>query len=91
MAELRAKSVAVLIPIEDVTSCLLEMGFVMEYEALVVSDGRFWRRMLFSKGSERISVSEEIGDAYPRDPVISMYASEDTIGRIGEVLRIGSL
>ncbi|GBC73887.1 hypothetical protein HRbin04_01295 [archaeon HR04] len=91
MVELRAKSVAVLIPLEKVTSCLLELGFAMEKDALVVSDGRFWRKMLFIKGSECVSVSEEIGDAYPRDPVISMYASDYTIGRIREVLRLGSI
>ncbi|MEO9364847.1 MULTISPECIES: hypothetical protein [Candidatus Nitrosocaldus] len=91
MVELRAKSVAVLIPLEKVTSCLLELGFVLEKDALVVSDGRFWRKMLFIRGSECVSVSEEIGDAYPRDPVISMYASDDTIGRIREVLKLGSI
>ncbi|MEM3016440.1 MAG: hypothetical protein QXW14_02965 [Candidatus Nitrosocaldus sp.] len=91
MVELRAKSVAVLIPLEKVTSCLLELGFILEQDALIVSDGRFWRKMLFIKGVECISVSEEVGDAYPRDPVISMYASDDTIGRIGEVLRLGSI
>ncbi|MEM3034749.1 MAG: hypothetical protein QXL23_03840, partial [Candidatus Nitrosocaldus sp.] len=68
MVELRAKSVAVLIPLEKVTSCLLELGFILEQDALIVSDGRFWRKMLFIKGSECVSVSEEIGDAYPRDP-----------------------
>ncbi|MCS7141896.1 MAG: hypothetical protein NZ888_06905 [Candidatus Nitrosocaldus sp.] len=86
--ELRARSIAVLIPVERVTSCLLELGFALEDEAVTVSDGRFWRKMLFTKGSECISVSEEIGDAYPRDPVISIYASDDTISRIGEVLRL---
>ncbi len=91
MVELKAKSVAVLIPLERVTSCLLELGFILEDEATIVSDGRFWRKMLFTKGSECVSVSEEIGDAYPRDPVISMYASDDTISRLGEVLRLGSI
>ncbi len=84
---LKSKSIAVLIPVERVQEQLVNLGFMLEDEATVVSDGKFWRRMLYTRGNEQVSVSEEIGDAYPKDPVISMYAREDTISKISEVLR----
>ncbi len=83
---LRSKSIAVLLPLEKIKAQLTSLGFILEDEATVVSDGRFWRRMLFIRGYECVSVSEEIGDAYPKDPVISIYATEETISKISEVL-----
>ncbi len=84
---LKSKSITSLIPVERVQERLESLGFMLEAEATVVSDGKFWRRMLYTRSYEQVSVSEEIGDAYPKDPVISIYASEDTISKISEVLR----
>ncbi len=84
---LRSKSIAVLTPVESIEAQLKSLGFIREYEATVVSDGKFWRRMLFTKGCESVSISEEIGYAYPKDPIISMYATDTTIDKISEVLR----
>jgi hypothetical protein len=38
--------------------------------------------MLYVKDNERISISEEIGDAYPKDPIITICASKSTISKI---------
>ncbi len=84
--ELKVKSIAVWIPGDKVHASLLEMGFSVFDTATTVSDGRFWNKMLFVRGEERVSVSEEIGDVYPKDPVITICGSPTTISRIIEVL-----
>jgi hypothetical protein len=38
--------------------------------------------MLYVKESETISVSEEIGDAYPKDPIITICGSRNTISKV---------
>jgi hypothetical protein len=38
--------------------------------------------MLFIKGKESISVSEEIGDAYPKDPIITICGFQETINKV---------
>jgi hypothetical protein len=38
--------------------------------------------MLYIRGNERISISEEIGDAYPKDPIITICASKNTISKV---------
>jgi hypothetical protein len=38
--------------------------------------------MLYVRGSETISVSEEIGDAYPKDPIITICGTRNTISRV---------
>jgi hypothetical protein len=40
--------------------------------------------MLYVNGEETISVSEEIGDAYPKDPVITICGSNYTVSKITE-------
>ncbi len=84
--ELKVKSIAVLIPSDKVHASLLEMGFSVYSTATTVSDGRFWNKMLFVRGQERVSVSDEIGDVYPKDPVITICGSSSTISKIVGVL-----
>lgn len=86
MKELKVKSIAVLIPVDKVQVSLLEMGFAVYSTATTVSDGRFWNKMLFVRGEERVSVSDEIGDAYPKDPIITICGSTGTISKIVGVL-----
>jgi len=86
MKEQKVKSISVLVPTDKVHTSLLEMGFSVYSTATTVSDGRFWNKLLFVRGEERVSVSEEIGDVYPKDPVITICGSTDTISEIVEVL-----
>src|SRR5689334_5705581 len=73
------KSISVLVPLERVQSSLSEIGFVLEDTATIVADSKFWSKMLYVRGEETISVSEEIGDAYPKDPIITICGSKTTI------------
>lgn len=84
--KMKLKSVAVWIPGDRVHASLLEMGFSVFDTATTVSDGRFWNKKLFVRGEERVSVSEEIGDVYPKDPVITICGSNNTINDILGVL-----
>jgi len=86
MKEQKVKSISVLVPTDKVHTSLLEMGFSVYSTATTVSDGRFWNKLLFVRGEERVSVSEEIGDVYPKDPVITICGSTNTISKIVEVL-----
>ena len=86
MKEQKVKSISVLVPTDKVHASLLEMGFSVYSTATTVSDGRFWNKLLFVRGEERVSVSEEIGDVYPKDPVITICGSTSTISAIVEVL-----
>lgn len=86
MKKLKVKSIAVWIPGDRVHSSLLEMGFSVFDTATTVSDGRFWNKSLFVRREERVSVSEEIGDVYPKDPVITICGSANTIDEIIGVL-----
>ncbi|MFQ5941144.1 MAG: hypothetical protein ACE5KA_05530 [Nitrososphaerales archaeon] len=80
--KLKVKSVAVWVPGEQVHDSLLEMGFAVFDTATTVSDGRFWNKSLFVRGEEIVSLSEEIGDVYPKDPVITICGSITTINKI---------
>ncbi len=86
MKELRVKSIAAFVPAAKIEASLLEMGFSARGTATTVSDGRFWRKTLFIRGQESVSLSDEIGDAYPKDPVITIYGSKATISRIAEAV-----
>ena len=81
-AEQNLRSIAVLVPLERVQASLSEIGFVMQESVTIVSDGKFWKKMLYKSGEETVSVSEEIGDAYPKDPVITICGSRATITHI---------
>lgn len=80
--EQKLKSISVLVPLEKVEASLTEIGFMLQDSATVVTDGKFWKRMLYAKGDETISVSEEIGDAYPKDPIITICGSKSTITHV---------
>ena len=76
------KSISVLVPIEKVEASILEIGFLLNCTATVVADGKFWKKMLYVKGEETVSVSEEIGDTYPKDPIITICGSKYTISKV---------
>lgn len=80
--EQRLKSISVLVPLETVQASLAEVGFLLDDTVTIVADGKFWSKMLYVKGSETVSVSEEIGDAYPKDPIITICGSKTTISKI---------
>lgn len=76
------KSISVFIPLEKIEYNLSEIGFSINGTTTIVADGKFWKKMLYIKDHERISISEEIGDAYPKDPIITICASKSTISKI---------
>jgi hypothetical protein len=78
------KSISVFIPLERVHASLSEIGFLLDDTVTIVTDGKFWSKMLYTKEDETISVSEEIGDAYPKDPIITICGSKTTISRVIE-------
>lgn len=81
-AEQRLKSISVFVPLERVQASLSEIGFLLQDTATVVADGKFWQKMLYVRGQETISVSEEIGDVYPKDPIITICGSNKTISHV---------
>lgn len=86
MKKMKVKSVAVWIPGDRVHASLLQMGFSVLGTTTTVSDGRFWSKALFVRGDEQVSVSEEIGEVYPKDPIITICGSANTIKKIMGVL-----
>ena len=80
--EQKLKSISVLVPLETVQESLAEIGFHLDDTVTIVADGKFWSKMLYVKESETISVSEEIGDAYPKDPIITICGSRNTISKV---------
>jgi hypothetical protein len=38
--------------------------------------------MLYVKREQTISVSEEIGDSYPKDPIITICGSKNTVSKV---------
>ena len=80
--EQKLKSISVLVPLETVQASLAEIGFSINDTVTIVADGKFWSKMLYIRDNETISVSEEIGDAYPKDPIITICGSRSTISRV---------
>jgi len=78
----KLKSISVLVPLERVQASLSEIGFLLNDTVTIVADGKFWSKMLYVRGDETISVSEEIGDAYPKDPIITICGSRMTIFKV---------
>jgi hypothetical protein len=78
----KLKSISVLVPFEKVQASLSEIGFLLDDTVTIVTDGKFWSKMLYVKDNEMISVSEEIGDAYPKDPIITICGSKITISKV---------
>ena len=80
--EQKLKSISVLVPLETVQASLSEIGFLLNDTVTIVADGKFWSKMLYVRDSETISVSEELGDAYPKDPIITICGSRNTISKV---------
>jgi Fe2+ transport system protein FeoA len=78
----RLKSISVLIPVDRIQSSLSEMGFIPGGSVTIITDGKYWNRMLYVRGKETITVSDEIGDAYPKDPIITICGSGTTISKV---------
>ena len=79
----KLRSVSVFIPLEKIEANLSEIGFSMTGNSItIVTDGKFWKKMLYVKSEEKISVSEEIGDAYPKDPIITICGSKNTVSKV---------
>ncbi len=77
--KLQLKSISVYVPIEKVEANLSELGFLLVGSSTIITDGKFWKKMVYANKGEIISVSEEIGEAYPKDPIITICASRNTI------------
>jgi hypothetical protein len=71
----KLKSISVLIPLQEVSASISQLDFSLDGITTIVAEGKFWKRMLYVNGEETISVSEEIGDAYPKDPIITICGS----------------
>src|SRR5215208_4292735 len=82
----KLKSISVLVPFERVQVSLSEIGFLLDDNVTIVADGKFWNKMLYVRDNETISVSDEIGDAYPKDPIITICGSKMTISTVDEGL-----
>jgi hypothetical protein len=76
------KSISVFVSLRKVEVSLSEIGFLLVGSSTIVADGKFWKKMLYINGKELISVSEEIGDAYPKDPIITICGSKNTILKV---------
>jgi hypothetical protein len=81
------KSISVLVPLKKVEVSLSEIGFLLVGSSTIVADGKFWKKMLYINGEETISVSEEIGDAYHKDPIITICGSKNTILKVMDVVK----
>lgn len=82
LPEKKIRSISVFLPEEVVCNSLQKIGFVEQETATTSSDGKFWKKTLYAKGEETISVSEEIGDYWPKDPIISICGLPSTIKTI---------
>ena len=82
LSEKKLKSISVFLPEEVVCSSLQKIGFVEQETATTSSDGKFWKKTLYVKGEETISISEELGDYWPKDPIISICGLPSTIKTI---------
>ena len=78
-SEKKLKSVSVFLPEEVVCETLERIGFLESEAVFTSSDGKFWKRTLYIRDDEVISVSEEIGDYWPKDPIISICGLSKTI------------
>ena len=69
-------------PLSTIEHNLSEIGFLVKGSTTIVTGGKFWKKILYSNANETIAVSEEIGDAYPKDPIITICASNNTISKV---------
>ena len=84
---LELKSIPVLVPLQAIEHNLSEIGFSVKGSTTIVTGGKFWKKVLYINGNETITVSEEIGDAYPKDPIITICASDNTISKVIEGIK----
>jgi hypothetical protein len=89
MRNKQLKSISVLYPLEKMEDTLFEIGFSLEGAVTIMSGGKFWKKKTYFNGQETISISDEIGDAYPKDPVITICAFENTISKVVEGMNNG--
>lgn len=82
MSEKKLRSISVFIPEKVVCASLEKIGFVQTDTVTTSSDGKFWKKSLYVKNDEVISVSEELGDYWPKDPIISICGLSSTIKTI---------
>ena len=82
LSEKKLKSISVFVPEEIVCSSLEKSGFVLQETATISSNDKFWKKILYVKGDESISVSEELGDYWPKDPIVSICGLPNTIQKI---------
>lgn len=82
MSEKKLRSISVFIPEKVVCASLEKIGFVQTDTVTTSSDGKFWKKSLYVKNDEVISVSEELGDYWPKDPIISICGLPSTIKTI---------
>ena len=81
------KSISVLVPLQTIEHNLSEIGFSVKGSTTIVTDGKFWKKFIYTNGNETITVSERIADAYPKDPIITICASSNTISKVIEGIR----
>jgi hypothetical protein len=81
------KSISVLVPLQAIEHNLSEIAFSVKGSTTIVTEGKFWKKVLYINGNETITVSEEIGDAYPKDPIITIWASDNTISKVIEGIK----
>ncbi|MFZ0513404.1 MAG: hypothetical protein WAM14_17490 [Candidatus Nitrosopolaris sp.] len=82
----KLKSISVLVPLQEVSGSISQLGFSLDGITTIVTEGKFWKKMLYVNGEETISVSEE-SDAYPKDPVITICGSNHTVSKVTEDLQ----
>ena len=75
---------SLLVPIEKVKDKLGEMNFSLIMISTIIGGGKFWKKGLYTNGEDTIHVSHEIGDAYPKDPIITICGCNETISRVVE-------
>ncbi len=80
------KSMPSFVSYEKIEAELLDMNFKEISRSTVVSDSRFWVKHVYRKGTETITLSDEIGEVlYLRDPVVTICGNTDTIKRMKKV------
>ncbi|MGI0083101.1 MAG: hypothetical protein ACREAF_05420 [Nitrosopumilaceae archaeon] len=82
LPEKKLKSISLFIPEKIICNSLEKLGFVEEETAITSSDGKLWKKTLYVKNDEMISVSEELGDYWPKDPIVSICGLPNTIKTI---------
>ncbi len=82
LPEKKLKSISVFVPDEIICNSLEKLGFVGQETAITSSDGKLWKKTLYVKNEEAISVSEELGDYWPKDPIVSICGLPNTIKMI---------